>query len=410
MSGACNYLFPAVLTTAFYIIFSRSSHKTTSYDYACLPLLWLFGFIAGWTNEGFVVGMASGCILFFIVRRELITRRRIALLAGYICGAIPLCLSPLNTARLFDSHKDCAGLYDHIHAFAVSVYSMTNAPLSITLAILAATAVVAPGRAKALRTIRSFAADHIIILTAWGVSAIFIIITRYTSDYSRIPTELYATILLIAAASRLNARTLGALSLPAAIGMTITAMYTLPASAGNARTYACLRGSIARGERVIGCSPYPLNRFERRYIVPLSQCSFGHTIMGQSKDIILKYYKADPATEIVPCELIGLRGQELAPDRIMHLPLWGMYFIKLRPEADVSAVSFILSPDTKCRGISFGTSRRNREASEMPAQKHTVISLPDGTRWLGVHKNGAIASRVSNIRITCRSKHDNAIF
>ena len=275
MSGACNYLFPAVLTIAFYILFSRDSHNTiSSYDYIFLPLLWLFGFIAGWTNEGFVVGMAAGCILFFIVRRDLITRRRIALLCGYICGAIPLCLSPLNTARLFDSHKDCTGLYDHIHAFAVSVYSMTNAPLSITLAILAVAAVAATGRHRALGAMRRFAAKHIIILTAWLVSALFIIITRYTSDYSRIPTELYATVLLIAAASRLNARTLGALSLPAAIVLTIAAMYTLPADAGNARTYACLRGSIARGERVICCRPYSLNRFERRYIVPLStRCS-----------------------------------------------------------------------------------------------------------------------------------------
>lgn len=64
MSGACNYLFVALLILSFYLLLV--SPKLTKVKLWALPLLFIFGFVVGWTNEGFVVGLAVGLFIYII--------------------------------------------------------------------------------------------------------------------------------------------------------------------------------------------------------------------------------------------------------------------------------------------------------------------------------------------------------
>lgn len=136
MAGACNYLFVAVIILLFYgALTSKDNGRSPWWSL----LLWaMFGFITGWTNEGFTVGLSAGCGLYYIIlHRDMLTPKRIAMIAGLFLGTLLLCTTPFNLYRFMLGHPGGTSILGSIAKVAVSISQMTNARISILLIIIA---------------------------------------------------------------------------------------------------------------------------------------------------------------------------------------------------------------------------------------------------------------------------------
>ncbi len=103
ITGSANYLF-GILPVLAYLIFCTVPGKTRRWYIA--PLAFLFGVIAGWTNENTGAALCFGaavCLLRDHLRERRVLPHRIAGLAGCICGLGMLLLAPGEHVRLDSS-------------------------------------------------------------------------------------------------------------------------------------------------------------------------------------------------------------------------------------------------------------------------------------------------------------------
>ena len=130
--GACHYLWPAVLLTGFLIpyihkYYSFELEPANKYWYACY--MFLFGLIAGCTNENSVCWVILLLSVFIFVNRK---RRETEFwmyigLTGLVLGYAILMFAPGNYERLLVSHgKDWLNLEkisENLHAFLIALVS-----------------------------------------------------------------------------------------------------------------------------------------------------------------------------------------------------------------------------------------------------------------------------------------------
>lgn len=398
MSGACNYLFVAILVVFFYLSFTSSHNTTVNWWQA--PLWFIYGFITGWTNEGFIVGLAAGCTLHLLLNRNQFRGRRLWLYCGLICGAIPLCLSPLNITRFMVGHSGPFSISGFIFGIAQSIFALTD--IYITFLLILTFILILIYNRKSLRGgyIPQFCRTHIILITALAVSCAFLILSRHTSVYSRVPMEVYSLMLLLSIISFIRIKCLNFLGICSSAIILTSIICLLPTAISNTHSYDSFISQIRHHTTVINIKNVPLSSYERRYIVPASQCSWYNNIV-ETKHYVLSYYGGNVADEIVPEQLMTYQS-ELPMWGRLYFPSWKMSWIKIPDDAEIRNVTFLLSPVHEAWKKPMIPYLESLRINELPTEAYRVVTISDSSshsKWLVVYDNSAIADRVRNIRV-----------
>ncbi len=88
MSGACNYLWSAVFVLFFHYLLSKDIRKRW------WVLLFIYGIIAGNTNEGIMIGLSVGYMVYYLSHFKELTAQRWVMLIGLAIGVAFLVFAP----------------------------------------------------------------------------------------------------------------------------------------------------------------------------------------------------------------------------------------------------------------------------------------------------------------------------
>lgn len=105
VTGACNYLWTNVILTGFLIVYIQkyySNEKTVSVSKTFAVIMFLFGVVAGWTNENSVFFVLLLLLLFIISckKNNILELWMVAGWSGLLSGYCLLMLAPGNLIRL----------------------------------------------------------------------------------------------------------------------------------------------------------------------------------------------------------------------------------------------------------------------------------------------------------------------
>lgn len=185
MSGACNYLWTAVLLLTY--------NKLFQYDIPnkYIPLLFIYSFICGWTHEGFIIGLLFGYTLYLLINKDKFTKSRQYQLIGLLCGALFLLLSPGSFKRYLNTTNDIS-LLNHIVTYIKVIIDLKNIRfLPILLIIL----IIFHNRK--IINLNRFIKGNIVFIVAIIVLIPFTILTKNTSYTSRFGFEIFSLLLIL---------------------------------------------------------------------------------------------------------------------------------------------------------------------------------------------------------------------
>ena len=396
MSGACNYLLSALLTIAYYQSFT--SHGNTRIPWPACAASFAFGFITGWTNEGYVVGLAAGCTLYALLHRDEMRNRRLWLYIGLLCGAVPLCLSPFNVDRFLQGHS--GGASNAAADAARSLIALTDIHITFLLA-LAALCTMAFARKRGC-SIAAFVRDNVILLTALTVSLMFVVLSRHTSPHSRFPMETYSLVLLMSLAARLPLRTLQPTAIVLTAAMLATIAGLLPKAAANMNAYESMRTQILDDDvPCIVLDDVALNDFDKRFIKHVSYLPWSHNPV-ENGYYIVDYYGGRPGRPMIP-RYVAEHLYDAPLWQAVNIPSWGMRWMRIPDGTDVQSVQMLLAParlHVWQRPFARFFSSMTLDEAAPPGFRTLVVPGGDGSAtWLAVYDNTAVASRIAGLRI-----------
>ncbi len=406
MSGACNYLLVAIIVLVYYRLFTSANQKSVRWWAG--PLWFLLGFITGWTNEGFIVGLAAGCTLYLLLNRHEFRGRRVFLYGGLLCGAIPLCLSPLNISRFIEGHSEPFSIMGTLITIAQSVIALTD--IRITFLLLALVIILCLFFRNSLRggTVARFTRQNIILITALLTSLAFLILSRHTSANSRFPMEFYSLMLVMSIIANVNIRYISFTGITAAALQVVGIAIIIPKAIENNRSYLDMQNQIEAGKSIITPENTKLSEYESRFIIPVSKAVYPNLIDAANQ--VMSYYNANPQAVIIPSDIAS--DYSNVPDWTrIYLPDWGMSWIKLPNEdVDIQQVTFLLSLlDKSTLPIwqrPFTRFFASMSIDSLDTNSYDIITLPyadnrlTSERWLVVYDNTAIAHRVHNLKLS----------
>lgn len=272
MAGACNYLFIAIILLLFYRFLTSESNP--SLKWYQIPLWFVLGFITGWSNEGFIIGLsgATGIYYLFIHPREL-KHRRIFMLAGLWLGTICLCLTPFNLYRFLSGHSGQTGVIQIVSNVANAILNLTDIRISFLLAFVLIMAIALKLVTK--DRIGTFLRKNLILIMAWVISLVFVIITGFTNGNSRTPAEIFAlTILMSFIANILTKRCLHYTAIASGCTMLITLAFIIPECINNFHNHENMAQQIKAQKDLIIVDNTKGNSFSSRYYYPVLQSMY----------------------------------------------------------------------------------------------------------------------------------------
>ena len=187
MSGACNYLWVAVLLLIFNLLLENNFKNSASY-----PLLFVIGLLCGWTNEALVIGLGMGYLVYYTIHWRELNTARLFLLAGFFMGMLFLVLAPGSVSRALDKGHITFGIKDTMLNMLAALLRMDNIiffPLLIAIMLIM--------YLFKRERIKGFLSTNVIWVTAICVSFLFILWTRHDSGHSRFGFELFSMILIL---------------------------------------------------------------------------------------------------------------------------------------------------------------------------------------------------------------------
>lgn len=186
MSGACNYLW----TGTFLLIFDRLLHKSDISN-VYTPVLLVFGFLLGWSNEALIIGVASGYLLMIKYERSHLTSLQLMMLTGFFVGSCFLVISPGSFHRFENSNKGIVLLTTYVYSYFQSLLSMRYLRI---LPLLLFSFLIFYSKKKVLR---SFLSQNKYLIICLIISIIFIVFTKQSTSRSRFGIELFSLLLLL---------------------------------------------------------------------------------------------------------------------------------------------------------------------------------------------------------------------
>lgn len=182
MSGACNYLWMAILLLLFFHIMAKEEISKKYH----IPLF-LFGFICGWSNEALVVGLGAAYFIYFLTHRKRLSRHRLLMLAGFYLGALVLVCSPAAINRALSTSARQFSLLER-------VINLQN--LGIFFILIAFVLIKSLFRRM---NFREWVKREQVLILATLMSILFILFTGFYYSHSRFGIELFSLLLLLRA-------------------------------------------------------------------------------------------------------------------------------------------------------------------------------------------------------------------
>ena len=388
MSGACNYLWAAVLLLLFYRLLTRNEIDSRYY-----PLLVLFGIVCGWTNEALIVGFVAGCLCYYLINRKELTFHRAALLAGLIIGALFLTLAPGSIHRFFNGKEGVFSITGFTHQLLASLLAMDNLRLFplllLTLFLLSVFKKIPEG----------FFSENLLWFVAIGTSFVFVLLTGHQAAHSRFGIELFSLIIIL--------RLLGHFSTPKSViaisGLAagIVLALTLYFSYLNDREFKrCVAQIQSTQTGIIETDEVKWPSFFDRLIVRFKPSEKDDYYYFQS-DWIDRYYGKGKLLFMPHRFMERISNDADAFDEFdvnTDLP----FYAKRTDVESVESASFHLSEPRK-KDIPFllrpVAGRMERyTAKEVKTNDLSMVTLPQG-RFILVMKNHVIANRVESITV-----------
>ena len=180
MSGACNYLWMAVLLLFFHHLMERNDIPAR-YN----VVLILFGFICGWTNEAIVLGLGGAYFLYYAFHRKQLTVTRTYLLVGLYVGMLFVVFSPASINRALVSSARQFSLVDRI-------LNLNNLRLFFVLP-----AIILVKVALKRLDFKQWLKRESVFIMATLISLAFIIFTGFYYAHSRFGIELFSLVLIL---------------------------------------------------------------------------------------------------------------------------------------------------------------------------------------------------------------------
>ena len=141
-TGACNYMFTALIMAGFITFFRKKLHSDKNEGIGLVILMFLFGILAGWCNEN----SSGGVILFVLIMifakwREnknfsAVRSWMISGLIGNILGLIVMILSPGNSSRAASADESHTGLLALMARFLKITLNIKNHYLVLVFAFI----------------------------------------------------------------------------------------------------------------------------------------------------------------------------------------------------------------------------------------------------------------------------------
>lgn len=186
MSGACNYLWVAVLLLLFNLLFNKNIVNKL-----LLPILFFFGIICGWTNEALVVGLGVGYFIYLIYNRKKVSISQIVLLLGFYLGALMLVFSPGSINRASLSAGDVFSVWETFKSYLSALIAMNNLRIMFLLLLL-----LFIGGYNNWDKLKMFLMQNYVLFIAIIVSFVLVLLTKHDSPHSRFGIELFSLILI----------------------------------------------------------------------------------------------------------------------------------------------------------------------------------------------------------------------
>lgn len=386
-SGACNYLWSAVLILFFNNrLMGENSQNTPSYS------LYFLGVLSGWTNEALVLGLAFGYLAYYSIYRNELTQRKKIMLFGFFTGIVFLVLSPCTLNRFFDNRESIVSGSQLLSA-SLAMMNLRIFPILLILTIWTT---------FMKRSLYAFTNKDIV----WGVaimaSIVFVLFTNHFSSRSRFGIELFSLILLLRLIPSLfYSRWM------MAIFLLLNMFIYLPVITYARLNYEEYRNCKLQMEKTT-CSIVETNEvkchpFIERFIIKFreseesdsysSKDTFGwieryfgvHDILFLPHRFVERLrhdresFKDFEMNNDLPFYAKRIDGNTQFSKAVFHLA-----------ETDMAKVPFFLRP--------IANKMQRYAASEVETNKVDVITLPEG-RFLLVYKNSMVDERVTGISV-----------
>ena len=387
MSGACNYLWVAVLLLSFNIVLEKDIKNKTLF-----PLLFVFGIICGWSNEATAFGLGAGYFVYYILNREKLSQSRVVALIGYYIGLALLVLAPGSVNRALGEGHITFEIGHTIHNMISSLIAMDDIRLFPFLVLI----VLAFLFFKKER-LNGFFKDNLAWLVAIVVSFIFVLWTRHGSGQSRFGFELFSLILILKLLSRIVTKRI----IPTLCNVVVfvISVYVLHISYLNYKDYTNCLEQIARtkdGMVLTNTVKYP-SYFERFLIF----YTWAETMYVHSPydNWIIQHFQKDNLC-FIPQRLYN--GIINNPEKYLTFDMETKepYYVRLLENAEVNQVKLELY-ETNMNDLPFyirpfANKLERYNTNEITGPKYDIIWI-NGKSYIIVNKHPMVDNRLKEI-------------
>lgn len=393
-SGACNYLWTGVLVLFFLILSEREQQKGAIKKI----LLFLFGFICGWTNEAMTIGVACGLFVYYAICSWKITPQRTILFFGFIFGVLMLIVSPVSTARFFANvggRFSAVGIAKHLISALLAMGNLRFTLVLVCLLIVLALFKKIPN---------TFFKNNLPVFLMLSFSFLFVLATNHSSARSRFGIELFSFILTIRLLSPIIARFPSVFSILSCLILLCVLVPTVYYSYLNDKEYKRCLGQILNTDtsviatEEVSCPPV----FDRLLVrcIPSEKSAYYGGFMG---DRWMERYYGKEGLCFLPKRFLDT-CQDKNAFRNFDLRTGLPFYVKsIDPTVPVNGIRLCLSP-AKSETVPFYYRPfmdlfERWATQEVIVDKWRVVTLPQGQTFLFVGKSPLVSERVSFIDI-----------
>lgn len=417
LSGVPNYEIPAIMVIIFIIVL-RSDKPIVKNKILNLLLLFFLGLITGWTNEGFIIGLAIACVISYGLIYKNLTIERKILIGSLLIGCCFLCLSPYNISKFLVSHQSKHTSFYGLICQIISLGTIFCTKLRLTkVFVLSLSGIIIISylkkRGGSKFMVNSWIKENIVIILSWIISLIFVLCTLYDSDRSRFPIEFYSLLLVCSLITKCPNRILEFTGSVSGISMILALIFILPIAKNNYLAYKDIENQMTENRLVITYKDIELSQFESRYIRTPSTC-FNHPMLQSEQ--INKYYHNQSNSFIISEEIYNSLKSNNKPWEIYHSNKWKMSYIKIPEDKKVETVKFILSKrdfdNISIHLEKYGSIEDKLLFIENSNQKSLEVYI-DGEKWLKIFDNKFLQNNVNyKIKVIVKSieAYDDELF
>lgn len=399
MAGTCNFLFVACIITVFY--YKLTSESSAPPKFWNPPLWFILGFITGWSNEGFSIGLCVGSIIFFITHRKLLTIKKICLTGGMVTGTVFLCLTPFNLFRFISGQENIQSFHEAIMAVGQSLIAMKNLRISFILIIFIG--LIYFFKLLSIEILIKELNRNIILIIAWIVSFLFIVLTHHESVYSRFPIEIFATIILMSLFVRTlsdNIKKTG--SIISGILVTISFILIIPKVYANYGANESMRRQIINGDSLIVVNHINGNALTSRYFSPALKNLYQGPL--PVSEHIINFYGGKPGAVIISKNIYEMlrQGKDYHEGILLTDPDIHSSWYKITGHKDPKKITLSIKPVAiselnPIQKLLYPFINRYK-MTKFETNEFNIVTI-HGERWIVIRHYPMLQGRITGIKI-----------